>query len=47
MTTQFPPKTLADWEALATKDAGTRLEDLTRVAVGSLLLNFSSRRGET
>ncbi len=47
MSTQFPTKTLAGWKTLAAKDAGTRLEDLTRMVVGSLFLNFSPRRGET
>ncbi|AUN33604.1 methylmalonyl-CoA mutase [Niveispirillum cyanobacteriorum] len=38
MTTQFPPKTLADWEALAAKDAGAdaQLSDLTRTTAEGL-----------
>ncbi|OYQ35546.1 methylmalonyl-CoA mutase [Niveispirillum lacus] len=38
MTTQFPPKTLADWEALAAKDAGAdaSLSDLTRTTAEGL-----------
>ncbi|MBP7335085.1 methylmalonyl-CoA mutase [Niveispirillum sp.] len=38
MTTQFPTKTLADWEALAAKDAGkdAQLSDLTRTTAEGL-----------